>query len=326
MSNSHEQARNLPLLATRETCAGRTYIVTGANSGLGFEASKHLVSLGAAKVIMAVRNLQAGNTARAKIEADTGITNVAEVWRLDLADYDSVKTFARRAIDELSRIDGVINNASVASSARELVNGQNANVSINIIGTFLLTILLLPKLTESAEAQSVTPRVVVVGSRAGFDVKELWGKIQDDPLEKMKDDDVYMAAYPLSKLVETFAARQLAKLLPVSKTGVVLNVVCPGICVTELDRSAPEEFRKRLAEVRSQIGRTAEDGSRTLLHGVVAGEDTHGLLLHSCQVGESDIPDWAIGEEGRKGQEKSWDVVVAELERVEPGCVKSILN
>lgn len=92
--------------------------------------------------------------------------------------------------------------------------------------------------------------------------------------------------YPLSKLIEQLAARRLAELLPVAKTGVVINVVCPGICITDLDRSSPPEFREHLAQIRAKVGRTAEDGSRTLLHGLVAGEETHGLLLHSCEIGE----------------------------------------
>ncbi len=54
------QRLHLPLLVTTETCSGGTYIVTGANTGLGLEASKHLVAVGAAKVIMAVRNIAAG--------------------------------------------------------------------------------------------------------------------------------------------------------------------------------------------------------------------------------------------------------------------------
>jgi len=90
----------------------------------------------------------------------------------------------------------------------------------------------------------------------------------------------------LSKLIETFAARHLASLLPVADTKVVINTVCPGICVTDLDRSSPPEFRTQLTAIRERVGRTAEDGSRTLLHAVVAGEASHGLFLHSCEVGE----------------------------------------
>ena len=92
--------------------------------------------------------------------------------------------------------------------------------------------------------------------------------------------------YPLSKLIETLIARRFAENLPLSRTGVVLNIVCPGVCVTDLDRNAAPEFREKLAALRDRVGRTAEDGSRTLLHGVVAGKESHGLLLHSCEIGE----------------------------------------
>jgi Dehydrogenases with different specificities (related to short-chain alcohol dehydrogenases) len=118
------QRRNLPLLATTETCSGGTYIVTGANTGLGFEAAKHLVALGAAKVVMGVRNVSAGETAKAEIEKATGQANVADVWALDLASYESVKAFAKRAIAELDRVDAVIENAAVAISHRVVAEGH----------------------------------------------------------------------------------------------------------------------------------------------------------------------------------------------------------
>ena len=83
------------------------------------------------------------------------------------------------------------------------------------------------------------------------------------------------------------ALRHLAtNLLPVAKTGVVLNLVCPGLCITELGRNAPSQLTDQLKQMHSQYGRTAEDGSRTLLHGAVAGKESHGLLLHSCEIGE----------------------------------------
>jgi NAD(P)-dependent dehydrogenase (short-subunit alcohol dehydrogenase family) len=92
--------------------------------------------------------------------------------------------------------------------------------------------------------------------------------------------------YPLSKLLVIFAVRELANLLPVSESGVVLNSVNPGICKTDLSRNAPAEFRKQLAEMHEKFGRTAEDGSRTLLHGAVAGKDSHGIYLSDCEIAE----------------------------------------
>jgi NAD(P)-dependent dehydrogenase (short-subunit alcohol dehydrogenase family) len=182
------QPHNLPLLATTETCSGGTYLVTGANTGLGFEAAKHLVSLGAAKVIMGVRNVSAGETAKAQIEAATGKANVAEVWTLDLTSYDSVKAFAKRAVTELDRIDALIENAGLAASQRVLAEGHLVTVTVNVLSTLLLAVLILPKMSESARQSGILPHTVFVTSRTCFDSDEEWNKIKDDPVVKLDDE------------------------------------------------------------------------------------------------------------------------------------------
>ena len=95
-----------------ESCEGKTYVVTGANVGLGFEAARHLVRLGADKVILACRNAEKGESAVKEIEQSTKRVGVAEVWSLDLSSFESVKEFAKR-VDGLKRIDGIIENAGV---------------------------------------------------------------------------------------------------------------------------------------------------------------------------------------------------------------------
>jgi NAD(P)-dependent dehydrogenase (short-subunit alcohol dehydrogenase family) len=196
------QKHNLPLLATRETCSGRTYIVTGANVGLGYEAAKHLASLGAAKVILAVRNITAGETAKAEIDAAAGTANtgVVQVWHLDLSSYDSVKGFAKRAATELDRIDALIENAAVALNERVMAEGHIAPITVNVLSTLLLAALLLPEMSKKAKVFGITPRVVVVTSRVGFSSQETWDKIKDDPLTAMDAEDFSTFAtyaYPL---------------------------------------------------------------------------------------------------------------------------------
>jgi len=93
-----------------QSCEGKTVIVTGANVGLGYEAAKHFVRLGAAKVILAVRSLDKGDAAAKSIEAEEHRSGVVEVWELDLGRYESVKKFAKR-VDGLDRVDAVIENA-----------------------------------------------------------------------------------------------------------------------------------------------------------------------------------------------------------------------
>jgi NAD(P)-dependent dehydrogenase (short-subunit alcohol dehydrogenase family) len=184
------QLRDLPLLATIEKCSGGTYIVTGANTGLGFEAAKHLVALGAAKVIMGVRNISAGEKAKAEIEAALGRTNIAEVWELNLASYDSVKAFAKRAVAELDRIDALIENAAVAASERIIAEGHLISVTVNVLSTLLLGLLLLPKMSETSKQFGILSHLVVVTSGVSFDFEADWAKIKDDPLAKLDDEEM----------------------------------------------------------------------------------------------------------------------------------------
>src|SRR5687768_5843253 len=87
---------DLPLLVSPEECAGKTYIVTGSNIGIGLETVRHLVAQRPKRVIMAVRSLKRGEAARLDVEATTGVTGVAQVWHLDLSSYESIKKFAKQ--------------------------------------------------------------------------------------------------------------------------------------------------------------------------------------------------------------------------------------
>ena len=187
------QARNLPLPTNPQTTiAGRTFIVTGANTGLGFEAAKHLALLGASRVILAVRNPSAGLAAKQAIDeailaaAAGGDRRVAvEAWELDLSRYESVKGFVARAERELERIDGVVENAAVAASPvpGEKAEGHVLPLTVNVLATLLLAVLLVPVMrVKRAAGGGEVQRLVVVTSRAGFDAREEWEGIRGDIL------------------------------------------------------------------------------------------------------------------------------------------------
>lgn len=82
--------------------------------------------------------------------------------------------------------------------------------------------------------------------------------------------------------MEILAVREIAKQLPVSRGGVIMNTINPGLCETTLSRNAPQAFKDQLKQMWAQAGRTAECGSRTLLAGAVAGEDSHGAYMDDC--------------------------------------------
>ena len=125
--------------------AGRTVIVTGANSGLGLVTARELARVGA-KTILAVRNEAKGDEAAASMTGDV------EVRSLDLQDLASVRAFA----DGVDSVDVLVNNAGImAVPYAQTVDGFESQIGTNHLGHFALTNLLLPKITE---------RVVTVSS------------------------------------------------------------------------------------------------------------------------------------------------------------------
>ena len=125
--------------------AGRTAIVTGANSGLGAVTARELAGKGA-KVILAVRNTDKGAAAAKQMTGDV------EVRQLDLQDLSSVRQFA----DGIDKVDVLINNAGIMATPFALTkDGFESQIGTNHLGHFALTNLLLPKLTD---------RVVTVSS------------------------------------------------------------------------------------------------------------------------------------------------------------------
>ena len=186
------QPHNLPLAITAESCAGRTYIVTGANVGLGLEAAKHLVEVKSKRVIIAVRNVAAGEDAKAKIEEETGNKDIIEVWALNLSNYDSVKAFAKKASTELERIDALIENAAVgavAPSSPAVVEGHLTQLTVNVFSTLLLAVLLLPKMSKDAKQFNILPHIAIITSLVGFDAKVPWDKIKEDPIALADSDE-----------------------------------------------------------------------------------------------------------------------------------------
>ena len=78
--------------------------------------------------------------------------------------------------------------------------------------------------------------------------------------------------------------------------------------------------------IRAVMARTAEEGSRTILHGLVAGDESHGRLLSGCKIKEYWVPDWLSNAKGQRLQEDIWNELVPMMEEVQPGCVSQLLR
>jgi NAD(P)-dependent dehydrogenase (short-subunit alcohol dehydrogenase family) len=184
-----------------------TIIVTSSNTGLGLEASRHLSQLGVGKIIMGVCNPAKGDEARMQfsLQLDSR-SHQLKFGPFDMDNYDSIKTFASR-ISQLPRLDGILANAGVMSSKFSL---NEKTLNINVIGTFLLYLLLLPKMRDSTQQTGNAYRYVIPNSALHY--LALLAELESRErvlMERLSDSDrANMAGtnrYNLSKLLVIYA-------------------------------------------------------------------------------------------------------------------------
>ena len=112
------------------------------------------------------------------------------MWQVELGSYDSVKKFANRLL-AIDRVDVVIENASMALDQKTLSEGLETSLTVNVVSTFLLAALVLPKLQETGRKFGGSPHLVVVGSGAGFSGTEgELEKIEGDILEQISEGPI----------------------------------------------------------------------------------------------------------------------------------------
>ncbi|MFT5686757.1 MAG: NAD(P)-dependent dehydrogenase (short-subunit alcohol dehydrogenase family), partial [Myxococcota bacterium] len=127
--------------------SGKTFFITGANTGLGFETAKVLAAKGA-RVLLGCRTRSKAEDAVAKIRAESPDADL-EIIDIDLGDLATVRAAAARVAEE-PRLDGLINNAGIMVPPRQLTkDGFESQFGVNHLGTFALTGLLLSKLEET---------------------------------------------------------------------------------------------------------------------------------------------------------------------------------
>jgi NAD(P)-dependent dehydrogenase (short-subunit alcohol dehydrogenase family) len=211
---------------------GKTVIVTGSNVGLGLEASRLIVQLGASQVILACRNVEKGKAAAKDIQATTSCSpDTLQVWHLDMNSYTSVQAFSDRVKAELPRLDALIGNAGMATTSFRMTEDNEESITTNVVSLFLLAFLLYPKLHESAVKYNTESHFTVTTSElyevAKFKERkapdgQLFATLSDEKEANMGD------RYNVSKLLEIFTIKQMAAMSPLSSGKVIINCVAPG--------------------------------------------------------------------------------------------------
>ncbi|KAM7543106.1 hypothetical protein Aperf_G00000008049 [Anoplocephala perfoliata] len=225
---------------------GKLVIVTGANAGIGKETASELARRGA-KVIMACRNLEKAESAKADIlssygegqptaltknivndEVKKSLTPVKPeqliIEKLDLSSFKSVREFAERFREKGSKIDILVNNAGIYSCPYgKTEDGFEMQIGVNHLGPFLLTELLLPNMNRSSEES----RIILLTSGAHRRCR-----ISLIPLNISKGEYSRLQCYSRSKLANAMYAQYLSRKLEAD--GIQIASVHPGFVRTEI--------------------------------------------------------------------------------------------
>jgi len=285
--------------------SNKVAIVTGANSGLGFEATKALAAKNCS-VIMACRSIDRATTAREAI-IDENPSATLEIIELDLSSKNSIETFVDQFKASHDRLDILLNNAGLmAIPKRETETGFEMQFGVNHIGHFILTGLLLDHLIATEDS-----RVTTVSSI----YHERTTKIR---YEYLKNPDPYKKwkSYATSKLANVLFAFELNRRLEDAGHSTISNAAHPGYADTNLQAKGPEMEGSRFSKFIMKIGNFlfAQSAAKGVLPELYAATSPdaqggkyygpQGLMNSRGYPGEQEATDYAKDEKMAK---ELWD-------------------
>ncbi|KAJ7181129.1 hypothetical protein C8R46DRAFT_1071525 [Mycena filopes] len=314
-----QQWTKYPVVTTDLT--GKTVIVLGANTGLGFEAAKHFAAMNPGRLILACRSESKGNLAVEQLKAATGYAK-AELRLVDLSEFESTTKFADDFERDGGRLDILVANAGLATEIFEPTkDGWESSLQVNHLSTALVALRLLPSMIRTAQQHDTAPRLVVIEKKVAEN---------PDMLETLGSPEycasrIMAARYPLTKLLNVFFVRALnSNLMP--STPVIVNAVNPGFCRTGLTREVSGVRALMVTLMGLVLGRTAEEGSRQLVWAAVGNQEQpdklRGEYINGCKVQESS--DYVLSADGVKAQNRLWDETIHILSKVDGKVTKIV--
>lgn len=293
---------------------GRTHLVTGANTGIGFEAALVLAERGG-RVLLGCRSEERGGVACERILSRCPSADV-ELLLLDLADLKSVRDFAQRVLAE-DRLDRLINNAGVGTPKRSTTkDGFESHFGINHLGHFALTGLLLGKLEQTGQA-----RVVTVSSNM-----HKTGEIKWDDLDGERNYKG-LSRYSMSKLANLLFTFELERRLREGGHSTISLACHPGGVLTELGRDLPRWAMKLITPLAKPVLNSLPGGALPTLRAAIdvsaKGAQYYGPGGLFEVSGAPVVRQPGKGAHSRDDARRLWDLSI-ELTGVDPfDCLKA---
>lgn len=210
---------------------GRSFLITGANSGIGRAMVEALAARGG-RVVLAARSETRTRPVLEGIRSRYPGAD-AQFMVLDLSDLSTIRRSATAFLANGRPLDVLVNNAGVAGTRALSREGYDLTYAVNHIGPFLLTNLLLPRLQQSPAG-----RIVNVSSAAHFQVKQLdWSVLERRPVPRRSA----FADYAATKLMNVLHARELGRRL--AGTSVTTSSCHPGAVASNIWRAVPQPLQ-----------------------------------------------------------------------------------
>lgn len=256
---------------------GKFSIVTGANTGMGYEAALVLAARGC-DVIMACRSKQRGDDAVNRIKSKLqGKGGKVELMLLDLGDSRSIRNFVAEFLKLDRKLDILMNNAGVMLMPyKHTQDGHESHVGINHLGHFLLTYLLLDKIKQDGT------KVVTVSSAAhatGNPTKCTLTEMATVP-EAKYDQNI---AYGNSKFGNVMMTKHLNHLLEESNSAARAYTCHPGMCMTDLARELPKAVQLMFAPLAVCL-KNPKQGAQSQLYCALSEEAVPGVYIADCSA------------------------------------------
>jgi NAD(P)-dependent dehydrogenase (short-subunit alcohol dehydrogenase family) len=252
----------------------RTALITGSNSGLGYETARFLAKRGA-HVILCSRSAEKGQAALDRILAETP-TALLSLELLDLADSTSIDALSKRLHQHTVPIDFLINNAGIMAVPYALTqDGFESQIGVNHLGHFRLSALLMDRLSDNA-------RIVNVSSNA-----HRQGRLDFDNFLYAKGGYTPFGAYARSKLCNLLFTQSLGKAMDRSGRHITVVAAHPGVARTGLfDRKNDSRFVQALIKTFMGLVPSAEAGARPLIMAALDPNAQHGDYYGPGKRGE----------------------------------------
>lgn len=253
-------------------------LITGANSGLGFEAAKQLAKQGH-EIILLCRNKEKGEIAVSEIKSYSNNQNI-HLYTANLASQKSIEAVAQQIKKDISKLDVLLNNAGgVFNNFQLSEDGIEMTIANNHFNYFWLTYYLFDLLKNGKDA-----RIINVASDSHYSAK----KIDIESFYQKKGNYFVLSAYEQSKLANVLFTYTLAE--KAKPYNITVNALHPGFVYTPIGEKNGNKFFGMVWSAASKLfGLSVEKGARSHIYLASSDEvkDISGKYFHNCKAKKS---------------------------------------